>query len=391
MGYPHQTERLDAALERLGVEAVVASSVANIAYVTGFRSLSRVVHPTTAVALAVYSRRGTALIVPTIDVPAVAAAAVDADHVLCHGRFAVDVAEGAGDVARRAAALAATPAASAADALVRALATLGLDGTVALDDATLPAAAAEEVGRRLAPRRVVTASAALGEARAVKGPYEIECLAQALRIAEESIHALLDDVKPGITEREAVRLFEANVLSRDATPHATIIAFGENAALPAAWPTDRALRRGDLVRFDLGCVFRGYHADVARMAMIGEPDPGTQSAYDAVEAGVDAALDAIRPGIAGGAVFDATVEAVRAAGLPRFDRQHVGYGIGLDAVETPRLAPDGGTLDAGMVLRIEAPWYLLGAYGIDVKETVLVTRSGCTAMNRSNRGLIALD
>ena len=34
--YPHQNERLTVALDRAGVEALVATSAANVAYVAGF-------------------------------------------------------------------------------------------------------------------------------------------------------------------------------------------------------------------------------------------------------------------------------------------------------------------------------------------------------------------
>jgi Xaa-Pro aminopeptidase len=37
--YPHQAERLTAALEREGLAALVATTPGNLAYVTGFRSL----------------------------------------------------------------------------------------------------------------------------------------------------------------------------------------------------------------------------------------------------------------------------------------------------------------------------------------------------------------
>jgi len=106
---------------------------------------------------------------------------------------------------------------------------------------------------------------------------------------------------------------------------------------------------------------------------------------------VQAGLDAIRPGVDGGAVFEAAVAAVRAAGLPEFRRHHVGHGIGLEPAEAPWLRPGGERLEAGMVLRVEAPYYELGAFGVTVKETVLVTRSGASVINRSHRGLVVLD
>ena len=389
--YPHQTERLDGALARLGVQALVAASAANVAYVTGFRSPSREAYPATEV-FAVYARTGSALVVPAIDAAAVAAADVEADHVVCHGRFHVDVAERADPAARRAAELMAASVTSPADAVASALRALGIaDGALGLDAAPLTESTARALAERLASAKIQSASDALAGARAVKGPYEIECLQQALWRAEESIHEVLGELEAGITEREAADVYERAVARRGARPAASIIAFGSSSALPATAPGDRALRAGDLVRFDVGCVFKGYHAEVARMAVLGEPTTGQQARYDAVEAGVDGALAAIRPGAASRNVYEAAIAAVRAAGIPGFRRHHVGHGIGLEPAEPPWLAPDGPGLEAGMVLRVETPFYELGGAGLHVKETVLVNQNGAAVMNRSNRGLVVLD
>ena len=389
--YPHQAERLDGALARLGVDALVATSAANVAYLTGFRSLFREVYPATEV-FAVYARSGTALVIPTIDAPAWAAGDASVTHVACYGRFHVSLAAHADASARRAAELAAAPAASAAAALASALGALGLaGGPIGLDATTLTTAGARAVTDQLTGFKLQPATDALVEARLVKGPYEIDCLQQALRLAEESIHEVLGKLAQGTTEREAAMCYESALARRSARPSATVIAFGPGAALPAAFPSDRALRPGDLVRFDVGCVFKGYHADVARTAVLGEPTPRQQQLYDAVDAGVDAALAAIRPGAAARTAYDAAIAAVRAAGLPDFQRHHVGHGIGLDPAEPPWLSSEGPTLESGMVLLVETPYYELGAAGVHVKETVLVNRGGAASMNRSNRGLVVLE
>jgi Xaa-Pro aminopeptidase len=138
-------------------------------------------------------------------------------------------------------------------------------------------------------------------------------------------------------------------------------------------------------------VVKGYHSDVARMAVMGEPSARQQETFDALHAGVEAAIDAVRPGVAGGEIFDAALAAVRAAGLPTFDRHHVGHGIGLEPAETPWLRPGGPPLEMGMVLRVETPYYVTGEAGLNLKEAVLVTRSGAHSLNRSHRGLVILD
>lgn len=389
--YPHQTERLDGALARLDVQAIVAVSPANVAYLTGFRSLAREVDPATAV-FAVYARGGTALVIPAIEAAVVTAGEVDAEHVVCHGRFQLAVAEPADVAARRAVELTAAAASSPADALAVALRTLGVaDAALGLDSAALSGSTTRAVIDRLAGAKIHPASDALAEARMVKGPYEIDCLQQALRIAEESIDELLGDLLPGIAEREAAAAYERAVARRGAHPSATIVAFGPNTALPTAAPGARTLKAGDLVRFDVGAIFKGYHGGVARMAVLGEPTSAQQARYDAVEAGIDAALATVRPGVPARAVLDAATTAVRGSGLRAFRPHDVGHGTGLEAVERPWLAEHGPALEAGTVLCVETPFFELGAGGLHVKETVLVTSAGAAGMNRSNRGLIVLD
>jgi Xaa-Pro aminopeptidase len=389
--YPHQTERLDGALGRLGVQAIVAAAAANVAYMTGFRRLSRERAPATEV-FAVYTRSGTALVIPAIEAPALAAGDVDADHVICYGRIEAELPDHASPMARRAAELIGAAARTGADALGAALRALGVtDGAIGLDSAPLTESTARPVAERLATAKIHPASAALAEARMVKAPYEIECLQQALRIAEESINEVLARLDAGTTEREAAAVYERALERRGARASATLVAFGANTALPVAAPTERALRTGDLVRFDVGCVFKGYHADVARMAVLGEPTARQQARYDAVEAGVATALATIGPRIPARRVLDASIAAVRAAGIPAFAAHQVGHGIGLEAAESPWLAADDSLLEAGIVLTVDVPAYELGMAGIQLKETVLVQNTGAAVMNRSNRGLVVLD
>ena len=81
--YPHQIERLTSALDAAAGEALVATSAANVAYVTGFRSLTHaMLH---APQFGVFTRRGTALVVPAADVAAAVDDGVDVDHVQCFG------------------------------------------------------------------------------------------------------------------------------------------------------------------------------------------------------------------------------------------------------------------------------------------------------------------
>jgi Xaa-Pro aminopeptidase len=265
-------------------------------------------------------------------------------------------------------------------------------GTVGLDEGRVTPEAWQRIATRLAGRTVVPGADHLLSARRVKGPWEIECLHRGLRIAEEALNEVIAKLEPGMTEREAVRLYQSEVVKHGADPVPATIATGTRTWIPLPLPTDRVLRVREVVRFDVGCVFGGYHATVARTAVAGEPDARLVSAYGAVEAGLEAALAAVRPGVPASRVHAAAVEAARGAGLENFIASHVGHAIGLEPYERPKLTPGVETpLEVGEVLRIELRHFEMGWVGLHVKETVLVTSTGGRALNRASRGVVVLD
>jgi Xaa-Pro aminopeptidase len=266
------------------------------------------------------------------------------------------------------------------------------EGRVGLDEGNLAPAAWERLTRHLGGFTIVPAAAALLTARRVKSPYEIDCLGRALGIAEEALNVVLQMLKPGVTEREAAATYHVEVLRRDAGLYPSSIAFGERTWIALPPPTERALRRSDLVKFDVGAIFKGYYSSIARTAVMGEPNPRQTAAADAVQAGLEAAVSAVKPGVTAGQIYDAVMTATHAAGLAHFVRGHVGHAIGLEPYERPKLDAGKATiLEAGEVLRIEVPHHEIGWGGVAMRDTVLVTTSGAHALNRSARGLVVLD
>jgi Xaa-Pro dipeptidase len=390
--YPHQTERLTRVLEREGLEALVATSPENIAYVTGFRSLSQAIYRRTPL-FGIFSRESTALVVPLIDIPAVASAELDVAHVVAYGEFHVEHAEGRADLERRVREWSAKPAPSAADALAEGLETLGVRrGPIGLDDSSLAYDAWHRASERLRPLTVVAAGTSFAEARTIKGPYELECLERALHGVEEAANVVIQMLSPGVTETEAARAYEKAIADRGGTPYATIIAIGDRSAIPAPYPSDRALRMRDLVRLEVSAAFKGYCATLARTAVMGEPNDRQDHAFRAIQVGLEAALDAVNPGVSAGRVFEVAVDATRKNGLAEYRRHHVGHGIGLEPYEPPLLAAGDDTeIEAGMVLRIETPYYQAGWGGLTAMDTLWVTRGGARVLNRAARGLVVLD
>lgn len=155
-----------------------------------------------------------------------------------------------------------------------------------------------------------------------------------------------------------------------------------------------------MVKFDVGCSFQMYQADIGRTLVIGEPTGELAETYHALLAGQQAAIAALRPGIRPSEIFDIAVETVRAAGLLKYQRHHVGHGTGLEVYDMPVLQPAssfsefGGAgandqpLEEGMVFCVETPYYVLGAFGMIVEDTVIVTSGGARYLTDLPRDLI---
>ncbi|MCL6553922.1 MAG: M24 family metallopeptidase [Firmicutes bacterium] len=278
---------------------------------------------------------------------------------------------------------------AAADALVAALAAAGVTaGRVGIDEVGIAADVLEGVRARLGGVSFVPAARTWRAVRAVKTSEEIARLHRAARIVEDAIDAALRAARAGMTERAMARVFDEAVLAAGGQPLFAVIAFGAHAAYPNARPGERRLQVGDLIRFDVGCVYQGYCADLARTAVFGAPSPRQAAVYRALLAGLDAALATVRPGVSAQAVFEAAVAQARRAGLPHYRRHHVGHGVGLEIYDDPLLGPGQVTpLEAGMVLEVETPYYELGFGGLQVEDTVLVTDDGCRLLTESDRSL----
>jgi len=387
----HVKARLTSVLEAEGLDALVATTTENLYYLTGFRSISHALFRGLEL-YGVFTRRGTGLVVPFIDTTGVAADEIAVDCLACYGKFFFEYADDPGAVGRKIREWTAAPAASPADALAAVLADLGVTrGRVGLDEANVFPATWRRVEERLAPVTLVPGYQLLRGARAVKSAEEVARLERAALIAEDGIAAVLGMLKAGVTEHEAAHVFEQEVLRRGASPFFTVVTMGERAALADVYASERALRPGDLVRFDLGCVYQGYRSDISRTAVLGRPTEKQARYYAGILAGERAAIAAMKPGVPVSDIFEIGVRVTRESGIPHYQRHHVGHGIGLEPYDPPTInAAARVPLEPGMVFCVETPYYEHGWGGVQVEDAVLITATGTRQLTRSSQELQVL-
>jgi Xaa-Pro aminopeptidase len=389
--------RLQALCADSSIDALVATAPENVTYSTGYWALSQWIRrgPQSFAVLPARDLAATCVLAPTSLLDQLA----DQDDVWVHnvrrfGFFHMDQA----DVELTPLDRELVRLNSLADmkdgmaALVVTIREMGLErSNVGIDELGLMPGQWEYLAHELPNCKISPASELFRCIRAVKTPTEIERLRRVAVIAERSVAAALAIAEEGVTELELARAFHTRTVQDDGFPVLGCIGFGTRSAMPNVHPTETPLRRGDVIRFDVGGRYKHYRADIARIATLGEPDPRVKAYHRALHNGVNAAFEVIRPGIAVAEVFKTAVEAVQRSGIPHYSRSHVGHGIGLDGYDVPNLAPSSKQIiEEGMVLCVETPYYELGWCGLQVENTIVVRAYGPELLHRTDGSLQVL-
>ena len=161
----------------------------------------------------------------------------------------------------------------------------------------------------------------------------------------------------------------------------TIVAAGPNAALPHARASSRRIEPGELVVLDFGGVLDGYCTDLTRTVVCGTAGAREQRLIDQVVEAQAAAFAAVASGRAPEHVDQAARDALTGHGLAEAFTHGTGHGIGLEVHEAPRLTRWRSEhaeplLAAGMVMTLEPGAYFPGWGGARIEDDVLVTEGG---------------
>jgi Xaa-Pro dipeptidase len=252
-----------------------------------------------------------------------------------------------------------------------------------------------EMVRRSFPRaKLVKADVVMDPVRMWKAPGEIASMRRVIQISEDALEEVVSSAAPGITEREMTGRLSAAMLLRggemvDIEPQ---VVSGPNSALPHGIPGDQPIGPGDIVLIDFGTEVNGYHADITRTFVMGQPrDSRLSDVYQVVQNANAVGREAVRPGVTCSEVDRAVRSVIEAAGLGQYFNQRTGHALGLDIHEPPSLvAGNEMPLAVGNVVTIEPGVYLDGWGGVRIEDDVVVTSEGCESLTTFGRGLRGL-
>ncbi|GAA3775449.1 Xaa-Pro peptidase family protein [Plantactinospora mayteni] len=152
---------------------------------------------------------------------------------------------------------------------------------------------------------------------------------------------------------------------------------GPNSALPHGLPTRRRIQPGDTLILSLGAAVASRFVESERTFVVGEPTPEQQRYYEADREAQEVGTQAMRAGRTCAEVNRTCLDVLRGHGLGDYLRHRQGHGIGLQNHEAPWVEDgDHTVLEPGMLLSSEPGVYVPEHAGYRISDTVLVEEAG---------------
>jgi Xaa-Pro aminopeptidase len=234
---------------------------------------------------------------------------------------------------------------------------------------------------------LVASADEIEDERRVKDAGEIARIVAACRSADAALAEVAPLLGDGTTEAEIRTELEYRMRRHgaDGASYDTIVASGpDHSARPHHRPGNRTIVEGDTVVIDVGALVDGYHSDMTRSYVIGQPTAAQRELYEFLLEIQLAGLAAVRPGVAARDVDAACRSMAVDGGYGDWFLHSTGHGVGLLIHEDPYQSPASGShLRVGDVVTVEPGLYRVGFGGFRIEDLVEVTETGCRILTAS--------
>lgn len=209
----------------------------------------------------------------------------------------------------------------------------------------------------------------------IKSQEEIDVMQAAGRINAMALDIVRKMIRPGITTAELDTAAETVIRDHGGVPtfkgypgpypYPATLTVSINEELVHGIPGKRALKAGEIVSVDCGTTYKGFVADSAFSAGVGEISPAAQKLLDVTEQALYVGIEQMLVGNRVGDISAAIQKFVEKNGF-NVPREYSGHGVGRQMHEAPQVpnygkAGRGLSIRAGMTLAVE-PMLLAGTY-----------------------------
>ena len=235
-------------------------------------------------------------------------------------------------------------------------------------------------------KKFIDVSETLGKLRAVKNNAEINKIKEACKITLGIYRYIENFVKAGMSEIEILNEINKQMIMHSCLEaYPSVVAFGENSAVPHHVPGNRKLRRGDLLLMDAGVSYENYCSDLTRCYAIGKASEAQKENYEKVKSALDCAISSIKQNTKPSELYK-----IAEKNLNEKMPHAIGHGIGIEAHDFPSLSTKSPALQQNNALAIEPAIYIPKKFGIRLEDDVIVKKENWEGIKKARKELIEL-
>jgi Xaa-Pro aminopeptidase len=223
------------------------------------------------------------------------------------------------------------------------------------------------------------------DARLIKSPDELMLLSTAASMVDGVYQDITEALKPGVRENQIVALANKRLYELGSDDVEAINAVSGERCNPHPHNfSDRIIRPGDQVYFDIIQSFNGYRTCYYRTFAVGRATAAQRDAYTKAREWIDSAIDMVRPGVTTDQIARLWPKAEEfgfSSEMEAFGLQF-GHGLGLGLHERPIISRLNSLehpieLQEGMVFALETYCPATdGHSAARIEEEVVVTKDG---------------
>ena len=264
------------------------------------------------------------------------------------------------------------------------------------DNYYFSASCLESLQRNLVQANFVDSTGLVNWQRTVKSPRELEFIRKAARIVEKMHARIFEVMEPGMRKNDLVaEIYHSGITGTedaggDYTAIVPMTPTGADASAPHLTWDDQPIPNNSGTFFEIAGCYRRYHCPLSRTIYLGQPPQKYLDVEKAVLEGIEAGLEAAKPGNFAEDIEAAWRKTISKYGYEKESR--CGYAIGLS------YPPDWGertvsfrkgdktVLEPNMTFHfMPALWF--DDWGLETTESIVITDSGVETLANVPRKL----
>ncbi len=211
----------------------------------------------------------------------------------------------------------------------------------------------------------------------IKTDSQIAYMRKANIIVRDTLNLLCEHTKPGVSTYDLNKLAHEYIVSQNAVPSflnyngfpASICVSVDAEVVHGIPSKKKILQEGQIVSYDCGAIFNGWHGDAARTFAVGIISPECQQLIDVTEQCFFKGVNSIKAGETRLGDLGSVIQNYAESFGYGVVRELVGHGIGREMHEDPDVpnfgrAGHGMRLSSGMTIAVE-PMITMGTEAVD--------------------------